>query len=96
MCLGYIYGEICASVTCPLVAYVLPKCRFISVSVNFEQIQYVLFLGKVMPKLYIYDFGACIIYFITFCLLYRAVGHEGEWMEGGAVHAIHGDGHVCK
>ena len=68
MCLGYIYGEICAS-DMPSSAYVLPKCRFISVSVNFEQTQYVLFLGKVMPKLYIYDFEAWIIYLITLLLV---------------------------
>ena len=37
-------------VACPRVAYVLPKCRFISVSVNFEQTRYLLFLGKVMPN----------------------------------------------
>src|SRR3989337_3310313 len=37
-------------VTCPRVAYVLPKYRFISVSVNFKQTRYVLFLGKVMPN----------------------------------------------
>ena len=32
------------------VAYVLPKCRFISVSANFGQTLYVLFLGKIMPN----------------------------------------------
>ena len=67
----YIYMERFMLVTCPRVAYVLPKCRFISILVNFEQTQYVLFLGKVMPKLYIYiyDFEACIIYFITILLV---------------------------
>jgi hypothetical protein len=69
MCVWDIYMERFVRVTCPRVAYVLPKCRFISVSVNFEQTQYVLFLGKVMPKFYIYDFEACIIYFITLLLV---------------------------
>ena len=88
---------ICRIVFDMRVAYVLPKCRFISVSVNFEQTQYVLFLGKVMPKFYMTLKHACIIYFITLLLLiYRAVGHEGEWMGGGAVRAIRGDGHGCK
>ena len=32
------------------VAYVLPKCQFISVSANFGQTLYVLFLGKIMPN----------------------------------------------
>ena len=90
-----IYMERFVRVTCPRVAYVLPKCRFISVSVNFEQTQYVLFLGKVMPKFYMTLKHALFI-LQPFCLLYRANGHEGEWMEGGAVHAICGDGHVCK
>ena len=81
-------------VTCPRVAYVLPKCRFISVSANFEQTRYVLFLGKVMPNFYMTLMHACIL-FMTL-LLVIPCSHEGEWKEGGAILAIRGDGHVCK
>ena len=41
------------------VAYILPKCRFVSVLVNFGQTQYVLFLGKVMPNFCMNLMHAC-------------------------------------
>ena len=91
----YVYMERFVLVTCPRVAYVLPKCRFISVSVNFEQTRYVVFLSKVMPNFYMTLMHACIL-FITLLLVIPSVGHEGEWMKGGAILAICGDGHVCK
>ena len=48
---GYVFVESSNDVHDMMkVAYVLPKCRFISVSVNFGQTLYVLFLGKVMPN----------------------------------------------
>jgi hypothetical protein len=47
---------------------------------------------------FLYDFDACMhfVYNPFACYTVHAVGHEGEWMEGGAIHAIRGDGHACK
>ena len=70
MCLGYIYiyGEICASdmpSSCLCFAEMSIYFRF----GEFRANSYVLFLGKVMPKFYISEFEACIIYFITLLLV---------------------------
>ena len=68
MCVWDIYGEICASdmpSSCLCFAEMSIYFRF----GEFRANSYVLFLGKVMPKFYIYDFEACIIYFITLLLV---------------------------
>ena len=66
----YIWRDLCeCDMPSDRVAYVLPKCRFISVSVNFEETQYVLISRKVMQKFYMTLKHACIIYFITLLLV---------------------------
>ena len=61
---------------CASVAYVLPKCLFISVSANFGQTLYVLFLGKVMQNFcmtlmhaYIFIINLFIITTLTFMMV---------------------------
>ena len=60
---------ICRIVCDMRVAYVLPKCRFISVSANFGQTLYVLFLGKVMPNFCMTLMHACMDAFIILLLI---------------------------
>ena len=58
------YMFVCRIVFDMRVAYVLPKCRFISVSANFGQTLYVLFLGKVMPNFCMTLMHACLLFII--------------------------------
>src|SRR3990170_4584213 len=68
-------------VTCPRVAYVLPKCRFIFISVNSEQTRYVLFLGKVMPNFYMTLMHACMhfVYNHFACYTVQSVMKVSGW-----------------
>ena len=79
MCLGYIYGEICVSDICPRVAYVLPKCRFISVSVNFEQ-THMSYFRQGHTKI-LYDFEACMhfVYNPFACYTVQSVMKVSGW-----------------
>ena len=92
VCVAWVDAKLCF-----WVAYVLPKCRFISVSANFGQTLdlYVLFLGKAMPNFCMTLMHAH-IFIINLFYYYCADVHDGQWNDGGQVVAVGGAGHERK
>ena len=75
----------------------MPKCWFISVSVNSGQTldPYVLFLGKVITNFCMTLMHAH-IFIINLFYYYCVDIHDGQWNDGGQVVAVGGAGHERK
>ena len=76
----------------------MPKCRFISVSVNSGQTQdlYARPILREGHAKFLYDFDACMHFYNQFVYYYHADVHDGQWNDGGQVVAVGGAGHEGK
>ena len=71
-----------------LVAYVLPKCQFNSVLVNFRHANSICPIFREGHAEFLYEFDPCTHIYVSKIFATRVGDHEGQWKEGGKILAI--------